>query len=127
MLRSFELTHIWAREEDLVRRRVEFLDYPLTRYEVTVAPEYLERIFRGFVEETDRLAVAPRWYHTLTTNCTSSLIGYVNRVQPDAIPRHHSSVLTGRADDYLAELGYLDLGSAERITRAWLQEHPVRP
>lgn len=126
MLRRFELTHIWAREDDLVRRRVEYLDYPLTRYRVDVASEHVARIFRQFVDETAALAERPRWYHTLTTNCTSSLIEYVNRVQPDAIPWDFSFVLTGRTDDYLAQLGYLDPGSAEAITRSRLATAPLR-
>jgi hypothetical protein len=126
VLRGFEVTHIWAAEEDLVRRRVEYLDYPLTRYRVSVPVEYVRRIFEQMVDETAALAVTPRWYNTLTTNCTSSLIRYVNEAEPGAIPRHYSSVLTGRADDHLGALGYLDLASAEHITRDWLQRHPVR-
>jgi hypothetical protein len=127
VLRGFEVTHIWAVEEDLVRRRVEYLDYPLTRYEVSVPVEYIRRVFEAMVDETAQLAVAPQWYNTLATNCTSSLIRYVNEAEPGAIPRHYSSVLTGRADDHLAALGYLDQASAEHITRAWLQSNPVRP
>lgn len=126
MLRSFELTHIWAHEEDLVRRRVELLDYPLTRYRVTVANEHVARIFRQLADETAALATTPRWYHTLSTNCTSTLIDYVNQIQPDAIPWHYSFVLTGRADDYLARLGYLDIASAQPVTRTWLEGHGVR-
>ena len=84
------------------------------------------RIFRQFVDETAALATTPRWYNTLTTNCTSSLIAYVNKVQPDAIPWHYSFVLTGRTDTYLGRLGYVDLGSAQPITRDWLAAHPLR-
>ena len=126
VLQKFEVTHIWAKEADLVRRRVEYLDYPLTRYRVTVSNENIARLFRQFVRETAELAATPRWYNTLTTNCTSSLITYVNEVEPGSIPWHYSFVFTGRADDYLARLGYLDAGSAEHITREWLAEHPLR-
>jgi hypothetical protein len=126
MLRKFEVTHIWATEEDLVRRRVEYLDYPLTRYRVTVPREYLARIFEQMVEETDALAHTPRWYNTLTTNCTSSLIRYVNEAEPGAIPEHWSSVFTGRADDHLGALGYVDLGSAVHVTREWLATNALR-
>jgi hypothetical protein len=105
---------------------VEFLDYPLTRYRVTVPREYLSRIFEQMVEETAALAATPRWYNTLTTNCTSSLIRYVNETEPGAIPRHWSSVFTGRADDHLGELGYVDLASAVHITKGWLAENPLR-
>jgi len=126
VLRAFEVTHIWANEEDLVTRRVALLDYPLTRYRVTVPNEHLARIFQQFVDETAALATSARWYNTLTTNCTSSLIGYVNEVEPGAIPRHRSFVLTGLADTYLAELGYLDAESAQPITREWLATNPLR-
>ncbi|MGD2047003.1 MAG: DUF4105 domain-containing protein [Gemmatimonadota bacterium] len=126
VLQKFEVTHIWAREEDLVRRRVEYLDYPLTRYRVTVSTENVARLFRQFVRETAELAVTPRWYNTLTTNCTSSLIRYVNTVDPGSIPWHYSFVFTGRTDEYLARLGYLDPGSAEHITRDWLAKRPLR-
>ena len=30
VIRAFEVTHIWATERDLVMRRVQYLDYPLT-------------------------------------------------------------------------------------------------
>lgn len=126
MLRTFEVTHVWATEEDLVTRRVQLFDYPLTRYEVVVPEEYLAPIFRSFLEETAALSEAPRWYNTLTTNCTSALVRYVNRVQPGAIPWHYSFVLTGWVDDHLARLGYLDVASAQLITREWLAENPLR-
>lgn len=126
MLRAFEVTHIWATERDLVTRRVEYLDYPLTRYRVDVPEEYLGRIFLQFLRETAALATEPRWYHTVTTNCTSSLIRYVNQAEPGAIPHHYSSVLTGRADEHLRRLGYLDPAYALEVTREWLAENAIR-
>jgi len=126
VLRGFEVTHTWATEEDLVTRRVELLDYPLTPYRVSVPSTYLGPMFEQFVRETAALATTPRWYNTLTTNCTNSLVNYVNEVKADAIPWNISLVLTGRADTYIAELGYVDLESALPITRDWLAEHPLR-
>lgn len=126
VLRGFEVTHIWATEEDLVRRRVEYLDYPLVRYPVTVPTEVIGRIFEQFAAETNALATTPRWYNTLLTNCTSALIRYVNQIEPGAIPWHYSFVLTGRADDYLNRLGYIDIGKAQAITRDWLAANPLR-
>jgi hypothetical protein len=126
VMRKFEVTHTWATEEDLVTRRVELLDYPLTRYQVTVPEAYFAPIFEQFVEETRTLATTPRWYNTLTTNCTNSLAAYVNEVKAGAIPWNYSLVLTGRAEGYLARLGYLDLASAQPITRAWLESSSLR-
>jgi hypothetical protein len=126
VLQKFEVTHIWANEEDLVTRRVEYLDYPLTRYRVTVSNENVARLFRQFVDETAQLAMTPQWYNTLSTNCTSALIQYVNEVEPGSIPWHYSFVFTGRTDDYLARLGYLDASSAQPVTRDWLAANPLR-
>lgn len=124
MLNSFEVTHIWATERDLVTRRVDHLDYPLTRYPLTVEPDVLADVFVEFLRETAALASSPRWYHTIRTNCTSSLIRYVNQRRPGAIPEHYSSVLTGRADSHLAALGYLDAGRARTIGRAEMDRYP---
>jgi hypothetical protein len=126
MLRSFEVTHIWATERDLVTRRVQFLDYPLTRYRLVLTPEQRARIFMRFAEETRDLATRPQWYNTVARNCTSSLIQYVNEGRPGALPRHWSWVLTGRVDDYLAELGYIDPAYRVHITRGWLASTDLR-
>lgn len=126
MLRSFEVTHIWATEADLVTRRVQYLDYPLTRYRLEIPEEYHARIFLQFAQETEDLATIPRWYNTVTNNCTSSLIRYVNESEPNAIPLHYSYVFTGKADDHLAALGYLDQTSSLVITREYLASNNLR-
>jgi hypothetical protein len=126
VLRSFEVTHIWATESDLVTRRVQFLDYPLTRYRLEIPAEYRVRIFEKFARETGDLATTPRWYNTVANNCTSSLIRYVNESEPGAIPLHYSYVLTGKVDDYLKELGYVDPEYAVDITVEYLEENGLR-
>lgn len=125
-LRSFEITHIWATEKDLVTRRVQFLDYPLTRYRLEIPAEYRSRIFLQFAEETRGLATQPRWYNTASNNCTSSLIKYVNASEPDAIPFHYSYALTGKVDEYLEELGYKASDYSLHITRDFLESNALR-
>jgi len=126
MFRSFEVTHIWATEEDLVTRRVQFLDYPLTRYRLDIPADVRSRVFVRMARETADLATTPRWYNTVTNNCTSGLIRYVNESEPDAIPVHYSYVLTGTVDDYLEKLGYLDPEYSLAITRETLATNDLR-
>jgi len=125
-LRSFEITHIWATEKDLVSRRVQYLDYPLTRYRLEIPAEYRSRIFLKFAQETRSLASVPRWYNTASNNCTSSLIRYVNESEPGAIPFHYSHVLTGKVDEYLERLGYKASDYSLHITRDFLASHKLR-
>lgn len=126
MLRSFEVTHIWATERDLVTRRVQYLDYPLRRYRLEIPEEHRATIFTKFAQETSDLAISPRWYNTVSRNCTSSLIRYVNESRPDAIPFHYSWIFTGKVDDYLAELGFLDPESMVAVTRESLASSELR-
>ena len=126
VLRDFEITHVWATERDLVTRRVRFLDYPLTRYRLEIPPVYHAQIFREFVKETQSLASHPRWYNTVTNNCTSSLIRYVNNNEPGAIPLHYSFVMTGKMDDYLEYLGYKNPNYALHITLDYLESNTLR-
>ncbi len=125
-LRSFEITHIWATEEDLVRRRVEYLDYPLSRYRLDIPEAYRSRLFLKFVKETQALASVPRWYNTASNNCTSSLIKYVNESEPGAIPFHYSYVFTGKVDEYLEKLGFKSADYSLKITRDFLESHELR-
>jgi hypothetical protein len=125
-LRSFEITHIWATEKDLVTRRVQYLDYPLTRYRLEIPAEYRSRIFSKFARETQGLASVPRWYNTATNNCTSSLLKYVNESKPGAIPFHYSYALTGKVDEYLEQLGFKAADYSLRITREFLASHELR-
>ncbi len=125
-LRSFEITHIWATEKDLVTRRVQFLDYPLTRYRLEIPAEYRSQVFSKFAKETRSLASVPRWYNTASNNCTSSLIKYVNESEPGAIPFHYSYALTGKVDEYLEQLGYKASDYSLHITRGFLESHELR-
>ncbi len=126
VLRQFEITHIWATEKDLVTRRVLFLDYPLTRYKLEMPVAYYAQIFRKFAQETKGLASQPQWYNTVTNNCTSSLIKYVNESESNAIPIHYSYVLTGKVDEYLADLGYKNRDYSLHITRDFLHSNALR-
>jgi hypothetical protein len=125
-LRSFEITHIWATEKDLVTRRVQYLNYPLTRYKLEIPAEYRSQIFSKFAKETQSLASVPRWYNTASNNCTSSLIKYVNESKPGAIPFHYSYALTGKVDEYLEQLGFKVADYSLQITRDFLASHELR-
>lgn len=122
LMRGFEAAIVWATEEDLVSRRTVYAGVPIKRFRLLVSPEARAAVFRGMVEETRALADRPRWYNTALYNCTNALVRYTNHTTPGAIPRHYSWVLTGRIDEYLERLGYLD----PEATRTFEGEEPLR-
>jgi hypothetical protein len=126
LLRGFEAAVVWATEEDLVSRRAIYADAPVRRFRLKVEPETRAAVFRGMVEETRALDERPRWYNTALYNCTNVLIREANRVTPGAIPLHYSWVLTGRIDEYLERLGFLDPSSTRTFDADDLLEGRLR-
>jgi len=55
------------------------------------------------------LAEKPRFYNTLTENCTNALAYIVNDIVPRTLPYDISWQLTGYADLYLMKQGFITL------------------
>lgn len=115
-LRGFELTYTWASAIDLVERRVKYLGYGLTRYTVQQPLADQRRYLERFLRDTRALAAEPRWYNTITSNCTNVIIGAANEIEPGFVPFDISFVLTGLAAEYLTTRGVLEPGSGVPVT-----------
>ena len=116
--RAYELSYQWGLERDFVTRRLIYLDHPLRLYPLTLSPESSEALFRSLLEETDALSQTPRWYNTLTANCTNVLATIVNRHYPGTLPYDISWNLTGYADRYLMEQGLIEMSGDVASTQA---------
>lgn len=127
LLRGFEAAVVWATEEDLVSRRAVYAGAPVQRFRLVVDPETRAAVFRGMVEESQALDDRPRWYNTALYNCTNALIRYANDVTPGAIPLHYSWVLTGRVDEHLERLGFLDPTATRTFEREDVLQGRLRP
>ena len=107
-LRGFMLTHIWASESDLTSRRTDFLGYKLQKYQLQLSKEQAGKLLVGLLNETHKLHSKPRFYNTLTYNCTSTLAHYINQTIPGSVPWHYSFIFTGKSAEYLRELSYIE-------------------
>ncbi len=117
--RAFELAYQWGTERDFVTRRVLYLKHPLRRYPLTIDAATAQALFRDLAQETNSLAQRPRFYNTLTANCTNVLAYIVNRRAPHTLPPDLSWYLPGYSDEYLMRQGFIarDAGSIERTKR----------
>ncbi len=106
--REYELAYQWGTERDFVTRRLNYLDHPLRLYPLTLTQEQSQALFLSLVEETQTLAEHPRFYNTLTANCTNVLAKIVNRHYPGTLPYDIAWNLTGYADLYLMEQGLIE-------------------
>jgi hypothetical protein len=118
MFNEYELAYMWGTERDFTTRRLLFLDHPLRRFPLDVTPEMAETLFRSFVHETNELAKQPRFYNTLTENCTNTLAEIVNEMKPGTLPYNIAWNLPGYADLYLMDEGFIPkVNDSEERTR----------
>jgi hypothetical protein len=70
-------------------------------------PTYAQGPLREYVADANDLARTPRWYNTLTGNCTTLVFGMVRAVRPGLHPDYRV-LLSGYLTDYAYDLGATD-------------------
>lgn len=115
--RQFELSVIAADERDIVRLRTNVRGEDCYLYRIGLTREARQALFLAYVEEANRLARQPRFYNSLTANCTTIVYGMTARIV-DGLPLDYRLILSGRLPDYIHRLG----GLAEGHTAAELRE-----
>ncbi len=106
-LRRYELQYLWGTERDLVAQRTVLKNEQLYMFPLVVSSAQREGLLKEFAKETNKLAEKPRWYNTLTANCTNLLAKIINIYQPHMLPYDISWNLTGLADGYLERQGFI--------------------
>lgn len=126
MLRGYELTYSWGTERDFLARRLLYLGNEVRMYPLAVEPEIAESIFRALARETQALAETPRFYNTITSNCTNLLAQAVNERFPGTLPPHISWVLSGWSDKYLMRHGWIPITGSIAATKERYRLAPLR-
>lgn len=99
--KEFELSLIAATEQDIVRTRSNARGEDVYMYSVELAKPAMQALFLSYVEQGQQLQTTPRFYNTLTANCTTIVYDMVSRIV-DGIPWDWRVLASG----YLAEYVY---------------------
>ncbi len=74
LYRQQELTYVVCDERDAILRRTKYMKgHELYLYRFDVGAITMRRFFLEYAMSVNALAAQPRWYHGLTTNCTTSI------------------------------------------------------
>jgi len=65
------------------------------------------RVFLDYIRDINEVREHPRFYNTLTTNCTTMILAHA-AVNPSAIPYSWKVLLSGYAPEYVYDMGRLD-------------------
>jgi len=107
--RQYELYYVVADERDVVRVRTTYRQpqEDVYIYRVNGSPQNLRRVFLDYIKSVNEMRDRPRFYNTLTTNCTTSIWMHT-RMNPESPPLSWKILLSGYLPDYLYDLGRLD-------------------
>lgn len=106
--RSYEMAYVAAPERDLVGLRSHARKEDVRLFRIAATPERARDVLLAYVEDVNRLAAQPRWYNTLTTNCTTVVYTLVGSVAPAwkfSLPLDPRVLLSGFLPGYLQRIG----------------------
>lgn len=114
--RAYELSFIAADERDVVGVRTNVRGEDVRLYHLRVTPAQARALLLEYVAEADALAHTPRFYNSLTTNCTTQIFRMVRTLQP-SLPLDYRVLLAGYLPDYVYDLGRLDTSIPFEVLR----------
>jgi uncharacterized protein DUF4105 len=109
LFKQYELVYVVADERDVIRLRTTIRQpqEDVYIYRLRGRPDEMRRVFLRYVHHLNELHASPRFYNTLTTNCTTAVL-FNARVSASAVPWTWKVLLSGHAPRYVYEIGRVD-------------------
>jgi hypothetical protein len=105
--KRYGLCIIAADERDVIRVRTNIRGEDDYLYRIRMPPSAMRSLFAGYVEQAGELVNAPRFYNTLTVNCTTLVYHMMKRIV-GYLPWSYRLLLTGYLPEYVYRVGGLD-------------------
>jgi hypothetical protein len=105
--KQYELIYVWGDERDLVRSRTNYRGEDVYLYRTMFQPQQVRELFMSMIETTNELYREPRFYNSLSHNCTNTLAEHIIKSGVYKIPFWKRRVLTGSVDRRLYDEGLL--------------------
>jgi uncharacterized protein DUF4105 len=105
--KEFELSVIAADERDVIRVRTNVRGEDAYLYRLLMPAEAIRSLLLGFVDEANSLVTAPRFYNTITANCTTLVYHMLKRIV-GYLPLDARLLFTGYLPGYVYRVGGLD-------------------
>lgn len=102
--KQYELAIVAADERDVVRVRSNVRGEDVRIYRLRMTPPNAQALLREYVEAANELARTPRFYNTLTANCTNLVFDMVRVIHP-GVPM---DALAGYLPNYAYDVGATD-------------------
>ena len=107
--RQYELYYVVADERDAIGVRTTYRQpqEDVYVYRLRAPQRNIRRSFLDYIQKINDMRVHPRFYNTLTTNCTTTMLKHT-RINPESPPLSWKILLSGYVPEYLYQLGRID-------------------
>jgi Domain of unknown function (DUF4105) len=105
--KQFELSIIAADENDIIRVRTNVRGEDDYLYRVSMTRKHMRSLFIAYVQQANALITVPRFYNTVTVNCTTLVYHMMTRIVGH-LPFDYRVIFTGYLPAYVYQVGALD-------------------
>jgi hypothetical protein len=105
--KEFELSIVAADERDVIRVRTNVRGEDDYLYRVQMPVPAMRSLFLGYLGEANSLVHTPRFYNTITVNCTTLVYHMMKRIV-GYLPLSYRLLLSGYIPEYVYAVGGLD-------------------
>lgn len=105
--RQFELFYVFGDERDCLPLRAVYRETQLYAFPVRAAPEHIRRLFLDLAASANALHETPRFYRSISANCTTVLVKHVDKQLEEDIGLRFRTLFPGQTGRLLHELGHM--------------------
>jgi hypothetical protein len=107
LFKADPLVFLASDERDIVRLRSNIRKEDVQLYRLNTPPEVARMLLLQYVEESNELAVTPRFFNSLTTNCTTSVFKLI-RAAGGKMPFDWRLIVNGYLPSFFYDRGVVD-------------------
>lgn len=122
--RKYEITLVAADEKDIVYTRSNIRGEQVYFFPIQMQASERRALFEEYLHIAHRLYTRPRWYNTLTSNCTTLVFDMAQAASHQRLPSDYRLIASGYLPNYLHDLGVL---TPKRDMVTWYQLAHINP
>jgi hypothetical protein len=108
LFNQYEIMYVVADERDVIKLRSNYRKDNVYVYPAKTTKEKKQALFLDMIKKVNELQTNPKFYHTLTTTCTTEIVKHINTITPNKIPLSYKALLPGYSDELAFELNLID-------------------
>lgn len=108
LFKRYEVMYVVGDERDLVGLRINVHKDPTYLFPIKASKERIREMFVSMLERADQLGREPEFYNTVTSTCTTNIVGHLEHVRRESLGFDVRLLFPGYSDRLAVDLGLID-------------------